>query len=77
MRNLKITLVLMLMMSLCSCMVGPILAVEAVDDMIVDVVPGDKEPQFWFPVIGDLHEVNWRWELFLPWTWFGIGVNGQ
>jgi len=77
MRKFGIMLAFVSMMSLCSCMAGPILAVEAVDDMVVDVVPGDAEPQFWFPVVGDLHEVDWRWELLWPWTWFGIGVNGK
>jgi len=80
MRRLAIVLAFVSMFSLCGCMgFGPMLAVEAVDDMVVDVVPeadGSRgTPEFNFPFVGDLHKVDWEWQMLLPWTWFGIGSN--
>ena len=79
MRKLTIVLAFISMMSLGSCMAGPMLAVEAIDDMVVDVVPerdGSSEtPEFNFPFVGDLHKVDWEWQMIFPWTWFGIGTN--
>ena len=79
MRKFGIVLAFISMMGLCSCMGGPIMAVEAVDDMVVDVIPerdGSSEtPEFNLPFVGDLHKVDWEWQMLLPWTWFGVGVN--
>jgi hypothetical protein len=75
MRKFGFVLALVSMMSLCSCMAGPIMAVEAVDDMVVDVVPGDEYPRFVLPGVGNLHDVDWSWHMLLPWTWFGLGTS--
>ena len=71
MRKIAIVLAFISMMSLGSCMAGPIMLGEAVDDMVVDVIPGDAPPEFNLPFLGDLHEVDWGWNMLLPWTWFG------
>ena len=80
MRKLATVMALVCMFSLCGCMgLGPLMAIEAVDDMVVDVVPerdGSSEtPEFKVPFVGDLHKVEWTWQMFFPWTWFGVGSN--
>ena len=79
MRRLAIVLAFISMMSLGSCMGGPLMLGEAIDDMVVDIVPeadGSRgTPEFNFPFVGDLHKVEWEWQMLFPWTWFGIGEN--
>ena len=64
-------------LSLGSCAgIGPIVLGEATDDMVVDIIPGDAEPQFNMPWFGDLHTHEWSWADFnivLPWAWFDVG----
>ena len=74
-RIATVCVALVVMLSLGGCMgFGPMLAVEAVDDMIVDVVPeadGSRgTPEFNLPFVGDLHEVDWSWGALFPWNWF-------
>ena len=79
MRRLAIVLAFISMMSLGSCMGGPLMLGEAIDDMVVDVIPerdGSSEtPEFYLPFVGDLHKVEWEWQMLFPWTWFGVGEN--
>ena len=77
MRKIAIVLAFISMMSLGSCMAGPIMLGEAVDDMVVDVIPGDAPPEFNLPgfdyVFGkgsDLHTADYAWDMFYPWLWF-------
>ena len=74
MRKIKNNLALVALMgilTLGSCAgIGPVLLGEAIDDMVVDVIPGDAEPELNFPFVGDLHEIDWSWYFLMPWTWF-------
>ena len=73
MRKLGIALVLIASLGLGSCGLGPVMAGEAVDDMVYDVVPGDAAPEFVVPFVGDLHKVDWSWQMFFPWYWIDQG----
>ena len=70
MRNIATVLAFVSMFSLCGCM-GLVPLGEAVDDMVVDVIPGDAPPEFNFPFVGDLHADDFSWTVFFPWNWFG------
>ena len=70
-RSMLVTMTLVGIMSLGGCMgMGGVMLGEAVDDMVVDVIPGDAPPEFNVPFVGDLHDVDWAWGMLLPWTWF-------
>jgi len=77
MKKFLIISLMFAMLSLGACAgLGPIVVVEAVDDMVVDIIPGDAAPQFNMPFLGDLHTHEWSWADFnivLPWTWFSVG----
>jgi len=70
MRKIATVLAFVSMFSLCGCM-GLVPLGEAVDDMVVDFIPGDAKPEFNFPFVGDLHDPGLSFmDVFLPWTWF-------
>ena len=76
MRRLAVVLAFVSMFSLCGCM-GLVPLGAAVDDMIVDIDPGDAPPEFNLPgfdfVFGkgsDLHTADYAWDMFYPWLWF-------
>ena len=73
MRKIALVLAFISMMSLGSCMAGPIMLGEAIDDMVVDVIPGDAPPEFNLPFFGNLHADDFSWTVLLPWNWFGEG----